>query len=85
MFFGALALMLIMLSFCFFLPVLFDYMETGKVARFPTLIVCGFTVVAAIQSFFTGLMLQTMVQKNKQDFEARLTYVNYTKQNYKGN
>ena len=72
MFFGGLALGLILLAFAFFLPVLVEYLRTGTVAKFPTLIVCGFTVIAAIQSFFTGLMLQTMVQKNKQDFEARL-------------
>ena len=72
MFFGGLALGLILLAFAFFLPVLMEYLRTGTVAKFPTLIVCGFTVIAAIQSFFTGLMLQTMVQKNKQDFEARL-------------
>lgn len=72
MFFGGLALGLILLALAFFLPVLVEYLRTGAVAKFPTLIVCGFTVIAAIQSFFTGLMLQTMVQKNKQDFEARL-------------
>lgn len=72
MFFGGLALGLILLAFIFFLPVFLEYLHTGTVAKFPTLIVCGFTVIAAIQSFFIGLMLQTMVQKNKQDFEARL-------------
>jgi len=42
-------------------------------ANKPSFIKNHFTwVIAAIQSFFTGLMLQTMVQKNKQDFEARL-------------
>lgn len=32
--------------------------------------------VVAIQSFFTGLTLKTMVQKNKQDFEANLIRCN---------
>ena len=83
MFFGGLALGLILLAFAFFLPVLLEYLHTGTVAKFPTLIVCGFTVIAAIQSFFTGLMLQTMVQKNKQDFEARLIEINDSYKNKK--
>lgn len=82
MFFGAIAAALTLISFGFFLPVLIDYLHSGSVARFPTLIVCGFTVIAAIQSFFTGLTLQTMVSKNKQDFEARLIEIHeFYKQN----
>jgi glycosyltransferase involved in cell wall biosynthesis len=72
MFFGAIAALLGLIALVFFLPVLFDYWQTGTVAKFPTLIVCGFTIIAAIQSFFIGLTLQTMILKNKQDFEARL-------------
>ena len=48
------------------------FIKTGLVPNYPTLIVCGFTMIAAIQSFFTGLMLQTIVQKNRQDFEMEL-------------
>ena len=40
--------------------------------RFPTLIVCGFVLIAALQSLFAGLVLQSMEQKNKQDFEMQL-------------
>ena len=36
------------------------------------LIVCGFAVIAAIQSFFTGQLLKTIYQKNRQDFEMDL-------------
>ena len=32
-------------------------------------------VVTAVQSFFAGLMLQTMMQKNRQDFEMELQRV----------
>lgn len=72
MFFGGISMLLCLIALGFFLPVLFDYWHTGTVAKFPTLIVCGFTVIAAIQAFFIGLTLQTMISKNKQDFEARL-------------
>ena len=74
-YFGLIALLLAAVSLAFFIPVLIDFMRTGKVDRFPTLIVCGFAVIAAIQSLFTGLMLQNMVQKNRQDFEMRLLAV----------
>ncbi len=71
-FFGIIALVLALLSLCFFLPVLEDFVRTGTVERFPTLIVCGFTAIAAVQSFFSGLTLQNAVQKNRQDFEMDL-------------
>ena len=54
------------------LPVLAEYARTGLVPRFPTLIVSGFVAVAAIQSLFSGLILQTMLHKNRQDFEMQL-------------
>ena len=57
------------------------YMETGLVPDFPTLIVCGFTIIASIQSFFIGLILHNMVQKNRQDFEMNLIRTSYLKRN----
>ena len=48
------------------------YIHTGLVRRFPTLIACGFAAVAGLQSLFAGLILHTMRQKDRQDFEARL-------------
>ncbi len=71
-FFGFIALILAIISICFFIPIFAEYLKTGYVLRFPTLIVCGFVMIAAIQSFFAGLILQTTVQKNRHDFEMRL-------------
>jgi len=71
-FFGWITVALLILAFIFFIPVALEYVHTGLVPHFPTLIVCGFTVIAAIQSLFTGLMLQTIVKKNRQDFEMQL-------------
>ena len=71
-FFGWIALVLTALSTGFMIPVLHTYFVTGFVPNFPTLIVCGFTMLAAIHALFTGLQLQTMVQKNRQDFEMQL-------------
>ena len=66
------AFLLALISVGFFIPVLIEYIDTGLVLKFPTLIVCGFTMIAAIQSFFAGMELQTNVQKNRQDFEMNL-------------
>ena len=68
-FFGMIGTVLLLLAFGFFIPVMATYIKTGLVPNFPTLIVCGFTAVAALLSIFTGLQLQNAVQKNKQDFE----------------
>lgn len=64
-FFGAIAILLGIIALINFVPVMKIYLETGLVPKFPTLIVCGFMVVTAVQSFFAGLMLQTMMQKNR--------------------
>ena len=71
-FFGWLAVILLVVAFAFFIPVLIEYIDTGLVMRFPTLIVCGFVVIAAFLSYTAGLILQTMIHKDKQDFEFRL-------------
>ena len=74
-FYGLISAILFVLAFFFFIPVMITYVETGLVPDFPTLIVCGFTIIASIQSFFTGLILHNMVQKNRQDFELWLIRV----------
>lgn len=71
-FFGILAAFLMVLAIAFFVPVFGEYLLTGEVPRYPTLIVCGFVVLAAIQSIFAGLILETIYQKNRQDFELEL-------------
>ncbi len=71
-FFGIIGLILAVLSVIFFIPVGVKYVQTGLVPNFPTLIVCGFAMIAAIQSFFSGLILENIKQKNRQDFEIQL-------------
>ena len=69
------ALLLMLLAVGFFIPVLLEYIQTGLVPKFPTLIACGFVAIAAIQSFFTGLLLESIRHKNKQDFEMDLIHI----------
>lgn len=71
-FFGTFSLILFLLAFIFIIPVIYEYITTGLVLKFPTLIVCGFSVIASIQSFFAGQILTTIYQKNRQDFEMEL-------------
>lgn len=75
LFFGVLAVILTILAAAFFIPVFIKYLNTGQVPNLPTLIVCGFTVIAAIQSFFSGMILETINQKNRQDFEMELVRI----------
>ncbi len=74
-FFGGLSIALLIIALVFFIPIFIHYLQTGLVPNFPTLIVCGFVVISAIQSFFAGLILQTMCQKNRQDFEMELVRI----------
>ena len=72
LFFGSIALVLALISGGFFLPILLEYLKSGMVPQFPPLIICGFVAVAAIQSFFSGLILESLRHKSRQDFERTL-------------
>ncbi len=74
-FFGMLSVLLAVVSVGFFIPVFLEYVATGLVPKFPTLIVCGFALMAAIQSVFAGLILAAGAQRNRQEFEMHLMEV----------
>lgn len=80
-FFGLLFMALAFLSILFFVPIMITYIKTGLVPNFPTLIVCGFVMIAAIVSLFAGLILSSIVQKDRQDFEYHLQNVHERKKN----
>ena len=71
-FFSLLAFVLFVLAVGFFIPVIIEYWETGLVAKFPTLIMCGFVGLAAVQSFFAGMILNNIAQRDRKDFELNL-------------
>ena len=54
--FGMIALLFVAAAVILFAPIFLEFLETGLVPRFPTLIVCGFLVMAAIQAFFSGIL-----------------------------
>lgn len=77
LFFSILAALLIVIAAAVFIPLVFiPYTQTGLVERFPTLIVCGFVVVAALLAFFNGMVLDSIVQKERREFEFRLSLLN---------
>ena len=71
-FFAGLALILTIISLLFFIPVFVDFLQTRYVEKVPTVVVCCFVFMAAIQSFFAGLILDSVKQKERQDFEIKL-------------
>lgn len=71
-FFSVLSVLLVIFSMVLFIPVMVGFLKTGLVDKMPTLIVSGFIMLASMQSFFSGLILSTINQKEKSDFEIAL-------------
>ena len=71
-FFGYCALLLLVIAIILFIPILINYFHTGLVPRFPTLFVSLFLVLAALQSFFTGLCLDVIVEKDRKMYELQV-------------
>ncbi len=72
-FFTVLAAVLTVIDALVFIPVvLVPYIRTGLVPNFPTLIVCGFVMVAALMAFFNGMVLDAIIKKEKREYEFRL-------------
>lgn len=83
-FFGWLSFAMMLISAIFFIPIVFEYAKTGLVPHFPTLIVCGFVAIAAIISFFSGLILESLRLKSKQDYEMTAIRVSERYRELKG-
>ena len=75
-FFTWLAAFLALIGVGFLIPVLIDYIHTGLVPKMPSFVASVFFFMSSIQSFFGGLILQTIVNKGKQDFEIKLNEYN---------
>lgn len=78
-FFSYIAVVLMVIGVGFLIPVINTYIKTGLVDRFPTLIVCCFVILTSIIAFFSGLILETINWKNRQDFEMNLIKVDTLK------
>ena len=71
-FFSIVAMILFIVGIAFFIPVFTNYLETGLVGRFPTLIVSILFLICSVQAFFSGLILDNIINTSKQNFEMRL-------------
>ena len=76
-FFGIVAILLTIISAILFIPILVIYFQIGAVPNFPTLIVSGFIFIAALQSLFSGVILSTIAERNRQEFEMSLQIIQY--------
>lgn len=70
-FFGIIGLILSVVSTLFFIPVVEEYMRTGIVLKFPTLIVCMAVYMFALQCVSSGIILQNLKKKERTDFEFK--------------
>ena len=68
-FFSLVSILFFIISLVFGVPVFVEYFKTGLVPRYPTLIFSGFMLMIAILMFICGIILEVVVQKNRQLFE----------------
>jgi glycosyltransferase involved in cell wall biosynthesis len=80
-FFGIFSAILAVLAAILFFPVLGEYLKSGMVLRFPTLIVSGFAMIAALQSLFAGLILSNEAKNDRRQFEMTLNRLEKEKNN----
>lgn len=74
-FFGIIGAILSIISVAMAWPVFAEYFRSGTVPRFPTLIVAGFVLTAALLSFGVALILDAVKKQSDQTFELSLAEV----------
>lgn len=85
-FFSIISVIMLLASVLLFIPrVWLPYLRTGSVANFPTLIGCGFILLLGTLSYSSGLILDSIVRKEKREFEYRMqeiyqSYLNKVKE-----
>ena len=73
LFFGGIAALLLMAAVILALPLVFTYLDTGLVPRFPTAILATGMTIVAVLSFFAGLILDTVTRGRRE--VRRLAYL----------
>lgn len=71
-FFSILGILSLMCSLLLGVPVVIEYMNTGIVPRFPSLIVSGVFLIISLLLWITGIILQVIAKKHKQLYELYL-------------
>ena len=75
LFFNIISLFIFLIAAILAIPVFVEYMNTGLVPRFPTLIVACILLVICLLLSTTGIILQVIVKKHKQLFEILLNQI----------
>ena len=71
-FFGSIALILLIVAMIFGISVVVEYYETGLVPRFPTLIVASILLVISLLLWVTGIILEVIAKKQKETYEIMM-------------
>lgn len=74
-FFGLISVLLGLFSLALFIPVLTEFLRTGLVPRFPTLIVSTVMMLMAFLSLVCGLILDTHAKNSRKNFEVQMNII----------
>lgn len=75
MFFSIVAVFFWLVALMLFCPVFYEYIKTGQVFRFPTVIVAGVIAIFGVLMWTCGLILEVVVKKQRQLYEICLNYL----------
>ena len=79
LFFNLISLIIFIIAAILAIPVFMEYVHTGLVPRFPTLIVASILLVICLLLSTTSIILQVIKKKNKQIYEILLNQINISK------
>lgn len=71
-FFNLIAIAFLIVSVILGIPPFAEYFKSGIVLKFPRLIVSGICLVISMLLFVTGIILQVIVKKDKQNYELMM-------------
>lgn len=71
-FFSIIAIIGTLMATMFFVPILLEFLNTGEVPRFPTLIVSVSLYVISVLMWICGIILEVIANKHKQLYEILL-------------
>ena len=74
-FFNCIAAIFAVLGIILMAPAFTEYFETNLVTKFPRLIFGGFMLIIGILNMITGILLEVIVKKHKQNYEILLNEI----------
>lgn len=71
-FFSIIAAFFMLIALIMLIPVLHEFYLTGLVPKLPTFVASCFMAAFSLLSFIAGLILDTQVKSNRQNFEVQM-------------